>query len=92
MVDKLELKRMPHPTPYKVSWLQKDHQVLVNEQCKVEFHIGGYKDQVLCDIMPMDVFHVLLGRPWQYDRNVSYDGRNNTYTFEKDGRSTPSYP
>ena len=48
--------------------------------------IGGYKDQVLCDIMPMDVFHVLLGRPWQHDKSVSYDGRNNAYTFEKDGK------
>ena len=36
--------------------------------------------------MPMGVFHVLLGRPWKYDRSVSYDGRNNTYTYEKDGK------
>jgi hypothetical protein len=35
----------------------------------------------------MDVCHVLLGRPWQYDRNVVHDGRMNTYTLEKDGRS-----
>jgi hypothetical protein len=34
----------------------------------------------------MDVCHVLLGRPWQYDRNVVHDGRMNTYTLEKDGR------
>ena len=25
MVEKLGLKRMKHPTPYKVSWLQKGH-------------------------------------------------------------------
>jgi hypothetical protein len=60
MVEKLGLKRTMHPTPYKVSWLQKGHQVLVNEQCKVEIQIGSYKDEVLCDIMPMDVCHVLL--------------------------------
>jgi hypothetical protein len=24
----------------------------------VEIQIGGYKDEVLCDIMPMDVCHV----------------------------------
>ena len=40
MVEKLGLKRMKHPTPYKVSWLQKGHQLLVNEQCNVEFQIG----------------------------------------------------
>jgi hypothetical protein len=34
----------------------------------------------------MDVCHLLLGRPWQYDRNVVHDGRKNTYTLEKNGR------
>ena len=37
MVEKLGFKRMKHPTPYKVSQLQKGHQLLVNEQCNVEF-------------------------------------------------------
>jgi hypothetical protein len=35
----------------------------------------------------MDVFHLFLGRPWQYDRNVIHDGRKNTYTLEKNGRT-----
>ena len=47
--------------------------------------IDTYKDVILCDIMPMDVCHVLLGRPWQFDRKVIHDGRRNTYTIEKDG-------
>jgi len=42
MVEELGLKRLKHPTPYKVSWLQKGHQLLVDEQCEVEFHIGKY--------------------------------------------------
>ena len=41
MVEKLGLQKEMHPTPYKVSWLQKGHQVLVNEQCRVDFHIGN---------------------------------------------------
>ena len=86
MVEKLGLERMKHPTPYKVSWLQKGHQLLVNEQCNVEFQIGTYKDVVLCYIMPMDVCHILLGRPWQYDRKPVHDGRKNTYSLEKDGK------
>eukprot|EP00253_Pinus_taeda_P015261 PITA_15261 len=39
MVEKLGLKKLKHPTPYKVSWLQKGHQLLVDEQCEVEFQI-----------------------------------------------------
>jgi len=87
MVEKLELETTDHPRPYKVSWLQKGHQVSVTKQCLVEFKIGGYNDKVLCDVIPMDVCHLLLGRPWQYDRNVVHDGRMNTYTLEKDGRT-----
>ena len=33
----------------------------------------------------MDVCHLLLGRPWQYDPKVIYDGFKNTYTFHNDG-------
>jgi predicted aspartyl protease len=28
MVEKLNLKKVKHPTPYKVSWLHKGHQLL----------------------------------------------------------------
>ena len=42
MVEKLGLERMRHPSPYKLSWLQKGHKLLVNEQCNVEFQIGTY--------------------------------------------------
>eukprot|EP00253_Pinus_taeda_P013330 PITA_13330 len=84
MVEKLELKCLKHPTPYKVSWLQKGHQLLVDEQCEVEFQIGRYKDKVVCDIMLMDVCHILLGRPRQYDRKMVHDGLTNCYKFVKD--------
>jgi hypothetical protein len=87
MVEKMELETVVHPSPYKFLWLQKGHQVNVTKQCLVEFKIGGYKDEVLCDVIPMDICHLLLGRPWQYDRNVVHDGRKNTYTLEKNGRT-----
>ena len=32
----------------------------------------------------MDSCHILLGRPWQYDRNAKHDGRKNVYELEKD--------
>jgi hypothetical protein len=87
MVEKLELETIAHPSPYIVSWLQKGHQVNVTKKCLVEIKIGGYKDEILCDVIPMDVCHLLLGRPWKYDRNVVHDGRKNTYTLEKNGRT-----
>jgi hypothetical protein len=87
MVEELELETIAHPSPYKVSWLQKGHQVIVTKQCLVEFKIGGYRDEILCDVIPMDICHLFLGRPWQYDINVIHDGRKNNYTLEKNGRT-----
>jgi hypothetical protein len=60
---------------------------MVTKQCLVEFKIGGYRGKILCDVIPMDVCHVLLERPWNFDENVIHDKRKNTYTLEKNGRT-----
>ena len=52
----------------------------------MEFQIGTYKDVVLCNIIPMDVCHILLGRPWKYDIKVVHDRRRITYSLEEDGK------
>ena len=51
----------------------------------MKFKIGSYHDEVLYDIIPMDFCHLLLGRPWQFDRHVVYDGHANTYSLTKNG-------
>ena len=33
----------------------------------------------------MKACHILLDRPWQFDRKVIHDGEINCYKFEKDG-------
>ena len=33
------------------------------------------------DVVPMDACHILLGRPWQYDRGTMHDGTLNIYSF-----------
>ena len=38
------------------------------------FTIRKYSDEVLCDVVPMHAGHILLGRPWQFDRGVMHDG------------------
>ena len=63
MVEKLELKKFPHPNPYKVSWLNKEQQVIVNEQVHFHFQIGEYKDKIVYDVVEMDACHLLLGMP-----------------------------
>jgi len=68
-----------------VYWLQKGQQLLMNEQSEVKLQFGKYKDKIVCDVMTMDVCHIFLGRPWQYDRGAMHDGKRNTYKFGKYG-------
>lgn len=35
----------------------------------------------LTTVVEMDACHILLGRPWQYDMDTTYKGRDNTYLF-----------
>ncbi|XP_074320861.1 uncharacterized protein LOC141657496 [Silene latifolia] len=45
-----------------------------------------YKDEVLCDIVPMDACHLLLGRPWEYDLNTTHHRKDNIYSFRHEGK------
>ena len=77
LVEKLGLKTTPHPKPYKLQWLSDNGELVVDKQVLLTFSIGKYVDEVLCDMVPMEVAHVLLGRPWQYDRDVVHNGVTN---------------
>nr|GEU48977.1 hypothetical protein [Tanacetum cinerariifolium] len=46
-----------------------------------EFGGTTYKDNVWCDVVAMDACHLLLGRPWEYDRDMTHNGKTNTYSF-----------
>ena len=93
MVQKLKLETVPHPNPYHLYWLQKGNEIKVNKRCLVSFPIGKtYKDDVWCDVAPMDACHLLLGRPWHYDKRVLYDGYKHTYSFVINGKKIMMEP
>jgi len=48
--------------------------MIINQQVKVPFSIGTYTDEVICDVVPMEVGHLLLGRSWKYDKKIIYTG------------------
>ena len=82
MEQKLKLQTIPHLNPCQLCWLQKGNEIKVSKRCLVSFSNGKrYKDVVWCDVAPMDACHLLLGRPWHYDRKVIYDGYKHTYSF-----------
>jgi hypothetical protein len=79
VVEKLALETKKHPNPYRLEWLKKCNEVIVSKRCLVSFSIGiRYKDKMWCDVVAMDTCHLLLGRPWQYDRGAHHDGRKIT--------------
>src|SRR5256712_1452287 len=92
MVVKLGLPLIAHPRPYKLQWFNDGGEVKVFKQVKVPFSIGWYQDKVLCDVVPMQAGHLLLGRPWQYDRRVMHNGYSNRYSFTYKGRNVVLAP
>ncbi|XP_071924863.1 uncharacterized protein [Coffea arabica] len=81
MVERLSMPTSDHPRPYKLQWLNNSGEVRVHKQVLINFAIGRYKDDVLCDVVPMQATHIILGRPWQFDKRVIFDGFLNKYSF-----------
>ncbi|KAL5803600.1 hypothetical protein ACOSQ4_031905 [Xanthoceras sorbifolium] len=83
VVEWLGLPQEAHPMPYRVSGINDNNSVPVKNNCFVKFSLGKkYTNKVWCDVLPMTVYHLLLGRPWMFDRRVNYDGLENTYSFK----------
>jgi len=81
LVKLLKLNTEVHPQPYKLSWIQKDGNLIVSQQVKVKLSIGQYSENVLCDLVPLEACDILLGRPWQFEHNIIYHSRTNKITF-----------
>ncbi|KAL6320193.1 hypothetical protein AAG906_004702 [Vitis piasezkii] len=45
-----------------------------------------FEESVWCEVLPIKVSHILLGRPWLFDRKVQHDGYENTYALIHNGR------
>ncbi|KAF5449708.1 hypothetical protein F2P56_030125 [Juglans regia] len=82
-VSHLGLQPVPHPQLYSVYWVDTS-SIDVKERCLVPIQLLEYKDCIWCDVIPMDVGHVMLGRPWLFDLDVTIHGLNiiNSTEFE----------
>ncbi|KAB5561275.1 hypothetical protein DKX38_006232 [Salix brachista] len=87
MVTKLGLKTEKHPSPYIIGWIKQGVETKVTETCHIQFSIGrNYADKITCDVVEMDACHMIFGRPWQYDVDATYRGRDNVYVFMSGGQ------
>src|SRR3954468_18361936 len=86
MVAALGLSTWRIPEPKHLEWLNSCGMLKVTHKVRVPFTVGDYVDEVECDVLPLEVCGLLLGRPWQYDRNAIHAGHANTYSFMHDGK------
>lgn len=80
MMETLELEQRDHPKIYKLSWVNRDGGHTVKKQALVTFEIGEFKDELWCDLLPMDACSLLLGSPCQWDRDDVHHCKQNIYT------------
>jgi hypothetical protein len=92
LCTKLKLKYYPHPNPYCISWLSDVGEMKITNTVRVDFSIGNYTDTMECDVVPMNVCHLLLGRTWQYDRDVHHNGKANTHQQQWTGKDNILHP
>jgi hypothetical protein len=66
---------MLHPQPYTIGWLHQGSDLCVSQQCRLSYDIKPFKDEVLCDVSPLEVCNVILGQPYLWKRHVVYESR-----------------
>ena len=86
LVEKLNLKLEAHPNPYQIAWVN-DTSILVSSHCLVTFNFSNnFELSIWCDVLPMKIVDIMLGRPWLFYERVQHDGYENTYTLVCNGR------
>ncbi|XP_048622747.1 uncharacterized protein LOC125591885 [Brassica napus] len=92
LVKKLGLVTRPLSRPFRLEWLNEAGEQYVKEQVTVPLTIGRYEDEVVCNVLPMDACHILLGRPWQFDNRRVHDGFTNRHSFDHKGKKITLVP
>jgi hypothetical protein len=75
VVKWMDLPKTPHPQPYTIGWIFQGRDLHVNQQCHLPYDIKPFKDEVLCDISPLEVCDVILGQPYLWKHHDVYEFR-----------------
>jgi hypothetical protein len=75
VVKRVALPTTPHPQPYTIEWISQGSGLCVSQQCRLPYTIKPFKDEVLCDVAPLEVCDVLLGQPYLWKRHAVYEPR-----------------
>jgi hypothetical protein len=75
VIKQLALPTTPHPQPYTIGWLHQGSDLHISQQCRLSYDIKPFKDEVLCDVSPLEVCDVILGQPYLWKRHDVYESR-----------------
>jgi hypothetical protein len=68
-----------------MQWMNQSGTLKITHKLRVKFSVGNYVDIVDFDVAPLSTFHLLLGRPWLFDFEVTHGDRFNNYSFAHKG-------
>jgi hypothetical protein len=75
VIKKLGLLITPHPQPYNIGWLHQGQDLHVIQWCRLSYGIQPFKDEVVCDVSPLNVCDVVLGQPYMWKPHAIYESR-----------------
>jgi hypothetical protein len=81
VIKQLALLTTPHPQPYTIGWIHQGSDLHIIQQCRLSYDIKPFKDEVLCDVAPLEVCDVLLGQPYLWKCHVVYESRPHRVTI-----------
>ena len=62
LIEKLGIPTISCPKLYSLKWLNDGGDIKVTKQSLISFSVGKkYRDNVLCDVVPMSACYILLG-------------------------------
>jgi hypothetical protein len=71
----LALPKISHLQPFIIGWLRHGSDLHVNQQCRMSYGIKPFKDEVLCDVSPLEVCNIILVQPYLWKSHVVYESR-----------------
>jgi hypothetical protein len=66
---------MSHPWPYTIIWLHQGSDLRVSPQCHISYNIKPFKDDISCDVSPLQFCNFILGQPYLWKRHVVSESR-----------------
>jgi hypothetical protein len=71
----LALPTTSHMQTYTIGWIHQGNDLCVNQQCRLPYDIKPFKDEVLCDVSPLEVCNVIFHQPYLWKHHALYDSR-----------------